>query len=88
MLCISLFPGGYAAFSIGLSAFIADISKPDQRAFRMGMIHLASSLGRPLAAPLGAYLLKEGLNVLSSCIRVMNNISGQPKLDPYSRGSL
>jgi hypothetical protein len=26
------------------------------------MIHLASSLGRPLAAPLGAYLLKEGLN--------------------------
>jgi hypothetical protein len=26
----------------------------------MGMIHLASSLGRPLAAPLGAYLLEEG----------------------------
>jgi hypothetical protein len=45
---------------MGLSAFIADISKPDQRAFRMGMIHLASSLGRPIAAPLGAYLLKEG----------------------------
>ncbi len=57
-----LITGGYAAFSIGLSAFIADISKPDQRAFRMGMIHLAQSLGRPLAAPLGAYLLKEGLH--------------------------
>jgi fucose permease len=45
---------------MGLSAFIADISKPDQRAFRMGMIHLSQSLGRPIAAPLGAYLLKEG----------------------------
>ena len=42
--------GGYAAFGIGLSAFIADISSPDQRAFRMGMIHLAQSLGRPIAA--------------------------------------
>ena len=52
--------GGYAAFGIGLSAFIADISSPDQRAFRMGMIHLAQSLGRPIAAPLGAYLLETG----------------------------
>ena len=52
--------GGYAAFSIGLNAFIADISGPDQRAFRMGMIHLAQSLGRPIAAPIGAYLLRTG----------------------------
>jgi fucose permease len=52
--------GGYAAFSIGLNGFIADISTPDQRAFRMGMIHLAQSLGRPLASPVGAYLLREG----------------------------
>ena len=59
-LLVLLNPGGYSAFSIGLNAFIADISRPDQRAFRMGMIHLAQSLGRPLAAPLGAYLLKTG----------------------------
>ena len=58
--CPRLNPGGYAAFSIGLNAFIADISRPDQRAFRMGMINLAHSLGRPLAALLGAYLLKTG----------------------------
>ena len=55
--------GGYAAFGIGLSAFIADISSPDQRAFRMGMIHLAQSLGRPIAAPLGAYLLETGKEI-------------------------
>ena len=42
--CPRLNPGGYSAFSIGLNAFIADISRPDQRAFRMGMINLAHSL--------------------------------------------
>ena len=72
MECISLFTGGYSAFSMGLSAFIADISKPDQRAFRMGMIHLAQSLGRPLAAPLGAYLLKEGLQICYMCYRILD----------------
>ena len=36
----------------------------------MGMIHLAQSLGRPLAAPLGAYLLKEGLSSNKLYIRV------------------
>jgi hypothetical protein len=59
---ITLATGGYAAFSIGLNAFIADISGQDQRAFRMGMVSLAASLGRPLAAPLGAYLLREGMD--------------------------
>ena len=55
--------GGYAAFGMGLSAFIADISSPDQRAFRMGMIYLAQSLGIPIAAPLGAYLLETGKEI-------------------------
>ena len=46
--------------SMSLNAFISDISAPDQRAFRMGMLHLASSLGRPLAPLFGAFLLAQG----------------------------
>ncbi len=52
--------GGFAAFILAINAFIADITQPENRAFRYGMLHLASSLGRPLAAPVGAYLLKTG----------------------------
>ena len=44
-----------------MNAFIADVtSNPNDLAFRYGMLHLASSLGRPLAAPIGAYLYKAG----------------------------
>ena len=45
---------------MSLNAFIADISEPDQRAFRMAMLHTFGSLARPMAPPLGAYLLKQG----------------------------
>ena len=45
---------------MSLNAFIADISEPDQRAFRMGMLHLAMALGRPLSPLLGAFLLETG----------------------------
>ena len=61
---LSLIPvtltGGYAAFRISTNAFIADISGLEQRALRMGMIQLAQLIGKPTAAPLGAYLLREG----------------------------
>ena len=53
-------PGGKAIWMLAINAFMTDITKPDERAFRFGMIHLASSLGRPLASPLGAYLLRTG----------------------------
>ncbi len=52
--------GGYAVWMLALNAFISDITTPDERAFRYGMLHLATSLGRPLAAPIGAYLLDQG----------------------------
>ena len=52
--------GGYLAFSMGINAFIADISKPNQRSFRMAMIHFISSLGRPFGTQMGKWLFSEG----------------------------
>ncbi len=56
----SALSGGFPAWMLAINAFISDISKPEDRAFRYGMLHLATGLGRPLAAPLGAYLLTTG----------------------------
>ena len=52
--------GGFAIWSLSINAFITDITEPENRAFRFGILHLASSLGRPLSAPFGAYLLRTG----------------------------
>jgi MFS family permease len=40
--------GGYITFSMGVAAFITEISTPEQRTFRLAMIHFVSSLGSPL----------------------------------------
>ena len=45
---------------MSINAFISDISKPDQRAFRMAMLHLFSSFARPLGPKIGAWLLESG----------------------------
>ena len=46
---------------LAMNAFIADVTgNPNDLAFRYGMLHLATSLGRPVAAPFGAYLFKTG----------------------------
>ena len=52
--------GGWAVWMMAMNAFIADITKPEDRAFRYGMLHIVHSLGRPLGAPFGAYLLRTG----------------------------
>ena len=52
--------GGYLAYSMGINSFIADISKPEQRSFRMAMIHFVSSLGRPFGTQIGAVLFEQG----------------------------
>ena len=36
------------------------ITEPENRAFRYGMLHLITSLGSPIASPIGAYLLRKG----------------------------
>ena len=45
---------------MGINAFVSDISKPDQRSFRMAMMIFVSSVGMPIGTQLGSYLFKEG----------------------------
>ena len=54
------FGGGHAAWHLAISAFIADITTPEERAFRFGMLTLVARLGTPLAAQAGKYLLETG----------------------------
>jgi MFS family permease len=61
---------------LAINAFISDITEPDNRAFRYGMLHLASSLGRPIAAPIGAYLLKTGGYVCVFCTSLVGIVIG------------
>jgi len=50
------FAGGFGVYILAMSAFLADISPPDTLAFRYGMNHLASNVGKTAAPPLGAYI--------------------------------
>ena len=52
--------GGYLAFSMGINSFIADISPPHQRSFRMAMMHFVGSVGRPFGTQMGKWLFLEG----------------------------
>jgi MFS family permease len=61
---------------MAIYAFIYDITKPDERAFRYGMLHLASTLGRPIAAPIGAYLLRTGGYVWVFCTSLAGIVIG------------
>ena len=36
------------------------ITEPENRAFRYGMLHIITSLGSPIASPIGAYRLRKG----------------------------
>ena len=42
------------------NAFMSDISKPDEKAFRMGMVYLAGAFAGPISAPVAAYLYASG----------------------------
>ena len=52
--------GGFPVWILSQFSFIADISEPDQRAFRMGMIFVAQSLGSPVAPLVGATIFDAG----------------------------
>jgi len=56
---------------MAIYSFISDISKPEDRAFRMSMLTLALSLARPIGPFVGAYLLEEGIFNLTSFICVV-----------------
>ena len=48
------------AYYMGVNIFIADISKPHQRSFRMAAMSFVSSVGKPIGTQLGSYLFSEG----------------------------
>jgi len=48
--------GGYITYSMGVAAFITEISTPEQRTFRLAMIHFISSLGSPIGTKIGAMI--------------------------------
>lgn len=52
--------GGYAAWILAINSFLADISAPEDRAFRYGMLGLAWRAGEPLGSLAGAYLFEAG----------------------------
>ena len=52
--------GGWGIWLAATYAFIADISEPDQKAFRMGMLHVVGSFSSPIGTPIGMYLFKSG----------------------------
>ena len=49
-------------FTLGLTAFIADISSPETRALRFGLMFIFTSCGKPIGPLLGAYLFETGNN--------------------------
>jgi len=52
--------GGHITFSMGIAAFITEISTPEQRTFRLAMIWFVESLGGPIGTMIGAYLWEAG----------------------------
>ena len=60
MVLFLLWIGGYGIWLAATYAFLADISSPEQTAFRMGMLHLVSGMARPIGPPIGAVLYEKG----------------------------
>ena len=71
--------GGFPVWILCQFSFIADISEPDQRAFRMGMIFVAQSLGSPVAPLVGAAIFDYGNSLRPNGERNLGIISMQTK---------
>ena len=67
--------GGYGVWTLATCAFMADISPPEMLAFRFGMNHLASSLGRTIAPTVGAYILEAGTYFILQLAPMSRNFS-------------
>ena len=65
-------PRSYSHLSMGIAAFITEISTPEQRTFRLAMIHFVSGLGSPIGTkvnlPFQSNLLDKILNVASDVV--------------------
>ena len=55
------FLGGFGAWSIVINAFISDTSQPGNRSMRFGMLKLSETLGKPLGALLGNFIIDKGM---------------------------
>ena len=53
--------GGVGIWVSATYAFITDISRPDQAAFRLGMLHIASKIAAPIGPPIGAAIFQKGV---------------------------
>ena len=69
--------GGMGVWYLCRFSFISDISKPDQRAFRMGMTYAASSVGA-LIAPVASAAIFDGGN------KIRENCKGIAKIEMMS----
>ena len=52
--------GGQLAYYMGINSFIADISAPEQRSFRMAILNLMGSIGQPFGTQIGKQLFGAG----------------------------
>ena len=59
--------GGMGVWYLCRFSFISDISKPDQRAFRMGMTYAASSVGALIAPVASAAIFDGGNKIRENC---------------------
>ncbi|XP_048002293.1 proton-coupled folate transporter-like [Leguminivora glycinivorella] len=83
MLLEVLFPaitGGYVTSFIGVFSYISDISTPETRTFRIGMVNLCLTTGILIGTSLSGLLLKYcgyvGTFVISGCLYLMTMIYG------------
>ena len=67
-----LFLGGFGAWSIVYNAFISDTSDPKDRSMRYGILKLSETLGKPLGALLGNFILNKG-TTLNNLPRILPN---------------
>ncbi len=65
--------GGYATWRLAVNAFIADITTPEERAYRLQILNYSVILARPVSTPLGAYLWKTGLITAFIGMITLNN---------------
>ena len=52
--------GGQLSYYMGINSFIADISAPEQRSFRMAILNLMGHLGQPFGTQIGKQLFGAG----------------------------